>query len=163
MQTIRFETEIQYPSRVIEKYDRNIDDYLKKIANRIYNDTNVFVGCTISEAKNRTFLEGQEYVRPFLDTIRVEPSCESVTVSGYYNPIDKSVTPEKWKVAVMTMFDEYRKLYQEKTGKNLEVDVIFNDGKGLDLQALKDDESLKQCTEELSGIINKQELEEMFK
>lgn len=163
MKTIKFETEIQYPNRVIEKYDRNIDDYLKRIANHIYDETKVFVGCTISEAKNRTFLEGQEYIRAFPDTVKIEPSCESVTVSGYYNPINKDITPEKWKVAVMTMFDEYRKLFQEKVGKNLEINVIFNDGNGLDLQTLKDDNSLVKCTEELNGIINKQELEDMFK
>ena len=91
------------------------------------------------------------------------PSCESVTVSGYYNPLDRGITPEKWKVAVMTMFDEYRKTYKEITGNEFEIDVIFQDKNGLDLQVLKDDTSLEQCTAELNGIINRQEIEEMFK
>ena len=163
MQTIKFEAEIQYPNRTMSPYDTNIDELLRKIVNGVKENTNVFVGCTISEAKNRTFLEGQNYTKWFIDKPVEVPSCESVTISGYYNPLDKSVTPEKWKVAVMTMFDEYRKTYKEITGNEFEVDVIFQDKNGLDLQVLKDDTSLEQCTAELNGIINRQEIEDMFK
>ena len=156
MQITKFDVEIKPIP------DRDILNTLKNWAKEIEKETGAFVELTMS-GENNTFRKGEKYYDS-ADNKRWEtPTLHTYTISGYCIP-DKNPDTNKWKLAVLKLMDEYRKAGEYWFGKDsMRLDVVFTDKNGIDLQTIKDDKSLEDCTKDIKGVLRKQEIEDMFK
>ena len=156
MQITKFEVEINpIPTR-------DIMGMLRRWATEIEKETGAFVEMTLSN-ENNSFRKGETYHDTAGNNTWEIPSRHTYTLSGYCIP-DKNPDVNKWKLAVLKVMDEYRKAGDYWFGQDkTRLDVIFTDKNGIDLQTLKNDKSLEECTEDIKGILRRQEIEDMFK
>jgi hypothetical protein len=150
MKTIKFEIEI----KAFPHQEQSIEA-LEHFINTTKEKTGVFVDMTLSD-KNKSFCQDTKII----DQSGIISNCPYIntyTLSGYYNPTNHKDV-EKWKEAVLTIANEYRKSYDYFFGKkDTVIDVTFIDEKGLDLQIINDDKSFENCINNIKTNINKEE------
>jgi hypothetical protein len=160
MKSITFEAELKPLFYQYGKTEDRLAETLREIAEDVAKRTGAYVNLRIT-GPNRSFYEGERYYMNAAGHAMEVSAGNTYTITSYHNP--QKVNEEKWKKAVLEICDEYRKLITIDREQPTTIDVLFNDGQGIELVSLQDDKSLAKATEDLNHTISSQELEDLFK
>lgn len=161
MQAIIFSAEIRplWVSSGIQ--EMHIMERLRGLAEDAKGKTGADVNITMSEA-HQTFRAGQKYYQSMGGQGYEIPACKTYTISGICNP-NNVPSIEKWKMAVLSIVENYRQLVERQTDIQETVEVLFNSKDGPEVYELKDEKSFEEATKDIKQSISRQEIEELFK